>query len=95
MYIDFEDYRPETPRVEGALSGGTVVLISWTLHVLFVLFLMFGPKYLPQSHPVALPLQASQAAEDAPRFVFMQPRVDISKPQPKPNVELSDQDRLA
>ena len=95
MYIDFEDYRPETPRVEGALSGGTVVLISWTLHVLFVLFLIFGPKYLPQSHPVAIMAQASQAAEESPRFVFMQPRVDISKPQPKPNVELSDQDRLA
>jgi TonB family protein len=95
MYIDFEDYHPDTPRVEGALSGGTVVLISWTLHVLFVLFLIFGPKYLPQSHPVPLVPQAARNAEESPRFVFVQPRVDISKPQPKPNVDLSDQDRVA
>ena len=40
MYIDFEDYRPETPRVEGALSGGTVVLISWTLRPVRVLRLV-------------------------------------------------------
>ena len=96
MYIDFEDYRPETPRVEGALSGGTVVLSSWTLHVLFVLFLLFGPKYLPQPTPV-VPVNAAQMArpEQNPRFVFMAPSADISKPQPKPNVDLSDQDRVA
>jgi TonB family protein len=95
MYIDFEDYRPETPRVEGALSGGTAVLISWSLHVIFALLLIFGPKYLPHAR-VAVPVDASDARnlEESPRFVFMQPRVDISKPQPKPNVEMSDQDRL-
>jgi TonB family protein len=94
MYIDFEDYRPETPRVEGALSGGTTVLISWTLHVLFVLLLLFGPRYLPQTQrSVGLPVKA-QNLEEATRFVFMQPRVDISKQQLKPNVESSDQDRV-
>jgi TonB family protein len=94
MYIDFEDYRPETPRVERAMSWSTVVLIAWTVHVLFVLFLIFGPKYLPSRQPVALAATADNMAR-SPRFVFMQPRVDISKPQPKPNVDSSDQDRVA
>jgi TonB family protein len=95
MYIDFEDYRPETPRVEGAISGGTAVLISWALHVSFALLLLFGPKYLPHSR-AAVPLDpaAERNLEESPRFVFMQPRVDIPKPQPKPNVEASDQDRV-
>ena len=92
MYIDFEDYRPDTPRVESALSGGTVVLVSWTAHVLFVLFLIFGPRYLPQSRPAAF---LPQQSEQSPRFVFVAPRVDISKPQPKTTVDLSDQDRVA
>src|SRR5690349_12696917 len=95
MYIDFEDYRPETPRVEGAISGSTAVLISWALHALFVLLLLFGPKYLPHSGTaVPVNLNAAQNLEESPRFVFMQPRVDIPKPQPKPNVEMSDQDRV-
>jgi TonB family protein len=38
---------------------------------------------------------AEQTPMESPRFVFMQPRVDISKPQPKPNVDASDQDRVA
>ena len=94
MYIDFEDYRPETPRVEPALAWGTVVHISLTLHILFILFVLFGPKYLPKPAQV-VPVALAQQSQQSPRFVFMQPRADISKPQPKPNVSLSDQDRVA
>ncbi len=35
-----------------------------------------------------------QSPEQNPRFVFVQPKLDISKPQPKPNVDRSDQDRV-
>lgn len=98
MYIDFEDYRPETPRVEPALSGGTAVLITITVHVLFILAVIFLPSLpilqaiLPTETEVRVP---REQPEQNPRFVFMQPRVDISKPQPKPNVDMSDQDRVA
>ena len=97
MYIDFEDYRPETPRVEPALSGSTAVLITIAFHVLFILAVIFLPS-LPIMQASATPTEVRMAPQDReqnPRFVFMQPRVDISKPQPKPNVDQSDQDRVA
>jgi TonB family protein len=98
MYIDFEDYRPETPRVEPALSGGTAVLITIAVHVLFILAVIFLPS-LPimqavERKPTEVRM-SPERPEQNPRFVFMQPRVDISKPQPKPRVDLSDQDRVA
>jgi TonB family protein len=96
MYIDFEDYRPETPRVEPALSGSTAVLITIAVHVLFILAVIFLPS-LPIMQASATPTEVRMAPQDReqnPRFVFMQPRVDISKPQPKPNVDQSDQDRV-
>jgi TonB family protein len=99
MYIDFEDYRPETPRVEPALSGGTAVLITIGVHVLFFLAVTILPT-LPmmqalvaeRPEPQQMP---AQAAQENPRFVFMQPKADIAKPQPKQTVDLSDQDRVA
>ncbi len=99
MYIDFEDYRPETPRVEAALSGGTSVLITITVHVLFILAVIYLPS-LPflqalVAQPTEVRMQPAPEREANPRFVFVQPRVDISKPQPKPSVDLSDQDRVA
>ncbi len=94
MYIDFEDYRPEIPRVERALSGGTAVLITWTIHALFVLLLIFGPQYLPKQSVAAAPVQVASAPEQSPRFVFVQPKLDIAKPQPKPDVAFSDKDRV-
>jgi TonB family protein len=98
MYIDFEDYRPETPRVEGALSGGTAVLITITVHVLFILAVIFLPSLpiMQALEPKATEVRMSpERPEQNPRFVFMSPRVDMPKPQPKPTVDLSDQDRVA
>ena len=95
MYIDFEDLRPETPRVEGALSVREGVLISIIVHLLLVIGILTVPDLLPKSAPRPTPVVPLTRSEDQPRhFVFMQPRADISKPQPKPNVDLSDQDRV-
>ena len=95
MYIDFEDSRPETPRVEGALSVREGVLISIIVHLLVVIAALTVPDLLPRSVPRQAPVVPVAHAQERPRhFVFMQPRVDISKPQPKPNVDLSDQDRV-
>jgi TonB family protein len=93
MYIDFEDLRPDTPRVEGALSVREGVLISIIVHLLLLIAILLLPDLLPESmrsKPVAA---VSREPSQNPRFVFMQPPVDISKPQPRRDVEASDQDR--
>ena len=92
MYIDFEDLRPETPRVERALSVREGVLISIIVHLLIFIGVLFLPD-LPQAQPARAAL-ANPVPRESPRFVFMQPRIDVPKPQPKVNVEASDQDRV-
>src|SRR5438093_2327145 len=96
MYIDFEDYRPETPRVQGALSVREGFLVSIIVHLLLFIAIMFMPDLSSSSadSPLAQNM-AQRPAQPSPTFVFMQPRVDISKPQPKPDVAASDQDRVA
>jgi hypothetical protein len=91
MYIDFEDYRPETPRVEGALSVREGILVSIIVHLLLFIIVMFLPDLSSNPAYSPLPQQMSQRSDQPqPTFVFMEPRVDISKPQPKPNVDASD-----
>ncbi len=95
MYIDFEDLRPETPRVEGAISVREGVLISIIVHLLVFIAVLTVPDLLPESlraEPVET--AANQVPEQSPRFIFVQPRLDVPKPQPRPNVDLSDQDRV-
>ena len=93
MYIDFEDLRPDTPRVEGALSVREGVLISIIVHLLLLIAVILVPDLLPQSVRPKPPTAVNQHQGQTPRFVFMQPRVDVSKPQPRRDVDASDQDR--
>jgi TonB family protein len=92
MYIDFEDLRPETPRVERALSVREGILISIIVHLLIFIGILFLPD-LPQARPV-MPAAANPTPRESPRFVFMQPRIDVPRPQPKAEVDASDQDRM-
>jgi TonB family protein len=94
MYIDFEDYRPDTPRIERALSMREGVLLSIIVHLLLFIGILFLPD-LPQHNSSALAQRMAEQTQPSPMFVFMEPRADISKPQPKPNVDSSDQDRVA
>ncbi len=91
MYIDFEDLRPETPRVERALSVREGILISIIIHLLIFIGTLFLPD-LPQAQPAMT--AANPIPRESPRFVFMQPRIDVPKPQPKVEVDASDQDRM-
>jgi len=93
MYIDFEEHRPETPRVERALSAREGVLISIIVHLLLFIAILFLPDFPKTPRPV--PATAlNQPPRESPRFVFMQPRVDMPKPQPRVDVDASDQDRV-
>lgn len=93
MYIDFEDLRPDTPRVEGALSVREGVLISIIVHLLLLIAILLLPDFLPKPVRPTPVAALNREPRENPRFVFMQPRVDIPTPQPRPDVEASDQDR--
>ena len=93
MYIDFEDLRPDTPRVEGALSVREGVLISIIVHLLVLIAILLLPDLMPEPLRPTPVTPVAREQRQSPRFVFMQPPVDISKPQPRRDVEASDQDR--
>jgi TonB family protein len=105
MYFDFEDYRPDTPTVEPAISRREGILLSLVLHLVGLGVLIYGPN-LPIVHEMLLradrarqaaiqrQLELDRARSDA-RFVFVQPRLDTPAPVPPPRAELSDQDRMA
>jgi TonB family protein len=87
MYLDLEDYRPDTPRLASANTwrGG---VLSLAVHIGFVLLILFGPSTL-----FSTPTQPIQALpDDQVRFVQMMPLRDRVAP-PKPLAEQSDKDR--
>jgi TonB family protein len=98
MYLDFEDYRPEFTPVGHAISTREGVLIAFIVHLLAVIVLLLAPRYLPDSSSAARAralLLAQQRAAQTPRFVFVQPRLDMAAPKPPVRAESSDQDRMA
>jgi outer membrane biosynthesis protein TonB len=103
MYFNFDDDRPDTPRITQPISPREAVLLTINLHALLVIAILLGPK-IPWVR-AAIERQQQQAAEqqrqemekqrDRARFVFMQPRLDLPSPKPPPRAELSDLDRTA
>jgi len=95
MYFDFEDYRPELNRIERAISWREGVLLSIIVHLLGVIGLLTLPRFLPAATKPANVLALAQPPEQNPRFVFVQPRVDLRALRPPPRADSSDQDRAA
>lgn len=108
MYIDFEDHRPEPPSIDSAMSRREAVLLSIFLHVGLLLLLLFAPE-IPffkqllqqQAEQQQAELQRQQAMEmeqqrqQRPRFVFVQPKIDMKADKPKDTASLADEDRVA
>jgi TonB family protein len=104
MYFDFEDHRPDTPSIPRPMSTREVVLITVNLHLVFLVVLLLGPR-LPFVQAILERRQEEQAErqreelerqkQDAPRFVFMQPKLETPPPRPPQRAELSDLDRRA
>ena len=103
MYFNFDDDRPDTPRIAQPISRREVVLLTINIHALIVIAILLGPK-LPWVRE-AIEQRQQEVAEKArqelerqrkqARFVFVQPRVDMTAPKPPPRAELSDLDRQA
>lgn len=89
MSLDFEDYRPETPRVPSAISVREGILISLVVHLALALFLVLAPKHwfevTPEQTAVVVP-------QEPMRYVQMMPAIDRTE-LAKRLAELSDQDR--
>jgi len=102
MYFNFDDNRPDTPRIPQPLSRREVVLLTINLHAFLVIAILLGPR-IPwvremierQQQAIAEQQRLAQERQERPRFVFMQPRLDLTSPKPPPIAELSDLDRRA
>src|SRR5579862_4737831 len=91
MYLDFEDYRPDIQPIGRAISWREGVLLAFIVHLLMIIALLLAPT-VDSVAPQNLTLQPK---EDAPRFVFVQPRQDLKALRPPERAEPSDQDRIA
>lgn len=96
MYFDFEDYHPDIAPIGRAISWREGVLLSIIVHLLMVVFILLAPRLFPYDASAARARQVAleeRQQQRAPRFVFVQPRVDTKAPKPPERAELSDQDR--
>jgi TonB family protein len=90
MYLDLEDYRPDTPRVTSVISVREGILISLLIHALMVIGWLVMP---PAASSTALAL-VPPPQDETVQFVHMTPRVE-TKAVPPPRAEQSDLDRRA
>jgi TonB family protein len=96
MYFEFDDLRPDITPVGRAISWREGVLISIIVHLAMLVFMLAAPRLFPYDANAARAraLLLQQQAEQAPRFVFVLPRVDLPAPKPPARAEDSDQDRM-
>ena len=89
MHLDFDDHRPETPRVPTAMSWREGVLLSLVGHLLFVIAILIAPK-TGWFDPA--PVKAVALPPPTMTFVAVEPLVDRKAP-PKLVAPPSDLDR--
>ena len=95
MYFDFEDYHPDIQPVGRAISWREGILLSIIVHMGIAILILLAPRFFPydEAARAAALAAAQQPKEPAPRFVFVQPRVDKKAAAPPLRAEPSDQDR--
>lgn len=89
MYLDFEDYRPDPPRVPSAISRREGILLSMLFHALGVIAYLVWPTSPPSEQVFAQP-----QPQESVQYVQVMPQAERPAP-PKPDVEFSDLDRRA
>jgi TonB family protein len=99
MYFDFEENHPDIPHVPHALTWRDAAYLSIIIHLLVVVAILVLP---PLDRRAALQRIEQQIAlqrqrdREAPRFVFVQPHLDMPATRPlSPRSEASDKDRNA
>lgn len=98
MYFDFEERYEDFQPIGGSMRRWDGVLLSVGVHAAVILFILFGPAL---TFLVPEPTQAEEIErvppprEDPPRFVFVQPRLDLEAPEPPIRSDDSDKNRIA
>lgn len=104
MYFDFEDGHPDLQRVPSALTAREGVLLSIIVHLTITLVAVLLPKTewwkareaARQAELERMQASAVQKQRDQPRFVFVQPQVELApRTPPPPEAPPSDRDRSA
>ncbi len=95
MYFDFDDRYRDIEPVGSAINRRDGVALAIGLHVVLIAALWALPQYLPVSEPVELVQQQPQPRDEAPTFVFVQPRMEMPALRQSPRAEMSDLDRSA
>ena len=97
MYFEIDDYRPDITPVGRAISWREGVLLSIIFHLLVVILILVFPKFFPFDSKAAEARLArlQQPSPESTRFVFVQPRNDVTAPKPPPRADDSDKDRIA
>ncbi|MGE0866370.1 MAG: TonB family protein [Vicinamibacterales bacterium] len=96
MYFDFDDRYSDIEPVGSAINRRDGVAVSIFVHAAIFALLIFLPDLLPQrQNAQAVPPPEQQRPEDAPRFVFVQPKMDLPPLREPERAEASDVDRSA
>ena len=100
IHFDFDDRYLDEDVVGSAISRREGVVMSVVVHALILIALMLIPKLsIFQLSPEEIERRRAEIEEQqrdqARRFVFVQPRVDMRAISPPPRAELSDEDRRA
>ena len=95
MYLDFEDYRPDIQPIGRAISWREGVLVSIIVHLAMIILLLVAPQLFPFNPNTARQQAVPPDPHDAPRFVFVQPRLDMPALRPPDRGPASDKDRLS
>jgi TonB family protein len=102
MYFNFEDYHPDTPRLPRSLTRLEVSLLTVIFYLLVVIMILVWPHLefvkawdAQRQQQLAKLAQEQLDRQQRPRFVVVQPRVDLQAKKPPPRADLSDMDRKA
>jgi TonB family protein len=100
IHFDFEERYQDELIVGGAISRREGIAYAVVVHVLMLAAFIAGPRLgLFQPSPEEVEArrleQQRQQQEQARRFVFVQPKLEMRAKTPPPRAELSDVDRKA
>jgi len=84
MQLDFEDLRPDTPRLPPALSRLEQALLALVLYLIIIVIYLVVPDSFWQAHLVQQP---PPAMDEPMRFVRIEPNMDRLLP-PAPELPL-------